>query len=239
MQFNSNVNQQDLCTLTNDMLNSNNTTYSLADKARQANLTLKKIWFMIFDAYSGWQFDDRNNANLPIATTNLVSGQQDYSLPSEAFTIRDIELMPVNGTVFQVLQPLTQELINQYGLSEGSLFTSNGTPIFYRPIGGVIKLYPTPNYSGTNALRVTFDRGISTFVPTDTTKQPGIDSEFHEMVAVGMSLEYARRNSTSNFQFINEQWQDWSLKLAKDYLRRFTERFPPRMTVVDQTRQYQ
>jgi hypothetical protein len=238
MQFNLSSTGDDLCTLTNDFVNTNSVTYPLAKKARSANMTLKKIWFAIFNAYPGWEFDDRNNSDLPIATTPLVTGQQNYSLPSEAFTIRGVSIQVQNNTTtWQTLLPLTEELLTQIGVSEASLFTSNGTPIYYRPIGSVIKLYPSPNYSQTAALRVTFDRGISTFLPTDSTKQPGIDSEFHEMVAVGMALEYARINATSNFPLINQQWNEWEKRLSQLYSSRYQERFPTRINVQDVTRQ--
>lgn len=239
MQFNNDTNGNDLCSLTDQMLNSNVVTYDLKSKARSANLTLKKMWAIIFDVYGGWLYDDSNNLQSPISTTSLITGQQNYSMPVEASTIRGVEIKPQNSNVYQVLMPLTEEKLTQYGVAEGSVFTSFGTPLYYRPIGNIIKLYPSPNYDyPATGLRITYDRGISIFVPTDTTKRPGVDPQFYEMVAVGMALEFARTNATSNFQTINEQWQDWTNKLRQVYNKRYQELFPARMTVRDSTRDY-
>lgn len=232
------MNFSTLITYSNQLLNTTNTVYPLADKARDANLTLKRIWSIIFDSYPGWEFDDRNYANLPIALTGLITGQQNYSLPSEAFTIRDVEVLVQNSTVFQKLVPITQEYINQKGLSDESMFTSTGTSIYYRPIGSVIKLYPAPNYTQANSLRLTYDRGISGFLSTDTTKEPGIDAQFHEMVAIGMALEFSKRNVTGAINPFMDSWSQWENNMRQFYTRRYQERYPARITVADSTRNY-
>jgi hypothetical protein len=220
------------------MLNSNVTTYPLKAKARSANITLKKMWSMIFDSYQGWQYNDTNNLGVPIVYTTLITGQDQYSLPTEASTIRGVEILAQNGNTYATLVPITEELLTQYGIAEASVFTSFGTPIYYRPIGNIIKIYPKPNYTQALGLRLTFDSEVSLFLPTDTTKKPGLDSQFHEMVGVGMALEYARANATANFNTINEQWNDWSMKLKAFYSRKYQELFPARMTVRDSTRDY-
>lgn len=232
------MNFSTLITYANQLLNTTNTVYSLSEKARDANITLKKIWSIIYDSYPGWEFDDRNNADLPIAYTAMVADQKNYSLPSDAFNIRDVEILPENSTTFQKLVPITQELINQYGVSEESMFTSTGTPIYYRPIGSVIKLYPSPNYSQADSIRLTYDRGMSIFVDTDTTKEPGIDTQFHEMVAIGMALEFSNRNVTGAINPFRETWGLWEKDMRQFYTRRYQERFPPRITVNDATRNY-
>jgi hypothetical protein len=232
------MNFTQLVAYANQLLNTTNTVYSLTDKANDANTTLKKIWSIIFDSYPGWEWDDRNNANLPIAYTGMITGQANYSLPPDASTIRDVEILPQNSTTYQKLTPITQEIINQYGMSDQSMFTSTGTPIYYRPIGSVIKLYPAPNYTQVESIRLTYDRGISPFVSTDTTKQPGIEPQFHEMVAIGMALEFSNRNVTSAINPFMNTWAIWEKDMRALYTRRYQERFPARLTVRDATRDY-
>lgn len=241
MVFNNDSNGQDLCTLCDDMVNTTVYLYPLVEKARAANKTNRMVWAMIFDAYGGWQYDDSNNiADLPIATTILNVGQSDYDIPSAAITIRDVEIFPsATSTIYQKLIEITQENITELGLSEASIFTSTGVPRYYRPIGSSIKLYPAPNYTLAASLRVTFDRGSTSFLPTGSdTRQPGFASEFHEVISVGMALEYARRNALSAVQDIQADMNGFISRIKAYYNARFQEKFPGRLNVYDATSEY-
>ena len=240
MIYNGDSNGQDLCTLCDDMVNTTVTLYPLAEKTRAANKTNRMIWTIIFDAYGGWQYDDSNNTtDFPIALTSLNVGQADYDLPSTALTVRDVEILPSStATVYQKLIEITQENITELGLSEASIFTSTGVPRYYRPIAGSIKLYPAPNYTVANSLRVTFDRGSTAFLPSSTTQQPGFAPEFHEVIAVGMALEYARRNALSAIQVIQADMEDFKRRIKMYYNARFQEKFPGRINVFDATSEY-
>lgn len=240
MVFNGDSNGQDLCTLADDMVNTTVSLYPLAEKARAANKTNRMVWVMIFDAYGGWQYDDSNNTtDFPIALASLNVGQADYDLPPTAITVRDVEILPSStSTVYQKLIEITQENITELGLSEASLFTSTGVPRYYRPIGSSIKLYPAPNYTISSGLRATFDRGSTAFLPTDTTKQPGFAPEFHEVISVGMALEYARRNALSAVQDIQADMNGFISRIKAYYNARFQEKFPGRLNVFDATSEY-
>ena len=230
---------QDLCTLTDDMVNTTVITYPLQAKTRAANKTLRKVWSWIFSAYGGWQFDDSNNTTtLPIATTTLTVGQLDYDIPSGALTVRGVEILPSGSTVYQRVEEVTEEEIIQAGRTDASLFTSTGVPVYYRPIGNSIKLYPAPNYTIANGLRLTFDSGVISFASTDTTKQPGFVSQFHEVVSVGMALEYARRNNLDSFNFLETDMNRFELDIKDYYSSRYKERFPSKIKTRDLTNNY-
>lgn len=241
MVWNNATNGNDLCTLADDMVNTTVSLYPLTEKARAANKTNRMVWAMIFDAYGGWQYDDSNNTvDFPIATTTLNVGQADYDLPSTAITLRDVEILPSStATVYQKLIEITQENITELGLSEASLFTSTGVPRYYRPIGSSIKLYPAPNYTVSSSLRSTFDRGSTSFAPTgNDTQQPGFAPEFHEVISVGMALEYARRNALSAVQDIQADMNGFINRIKAYYNARFQEKFPGRLNVFDATSEY-
>lgn len=238
MVFNGDSNGQDLCTLCDDEVNTSVTLYPLTEKTRSANKTLREVWSWIFDAYGGWEYDDSNNSNLPIATADINVNQLDYDVPTTSLTIRAVEILPQNGTVFQHLEEITEEWITERGLSEASLFTSTGMPRYYRPIGNSIKIYPAANYSQTASLRVTFDRGSSAFLPSDTTKQPGFASEFHEVIAFGMAREYARRNGLTSFNVLENEMNKFERRIKDYYSSKFKEKFPSRINVFDATSDY-
>jgi len=236
MQYNSGVDEQDIVSLTNDLANTDNTVYSLVQKTRAANKTLRKIWSWIFEAYGGWIYDDSNNTDFPIATTQIVSSQQDYSIPSEALTVNDLEVKDSSGNWYD-LKPITSEEIDKLQ-AEKEFFKTNGLPIYYLMISGSFKLFPTPNYTQAASLRISFDRGATTFTSGDTTKTPGFVSQFHDAVAVGMALEWAREKGLNDLlQGLYADWRRYELDIKKFYTVRYYEKYPKRIKVLDVVRE--
>lgn len=239
MVYNGDLDGQDLVTLCNDYANTTTLTYPLVKKARAANKTLRSIWSWIFASYGGWEFDDSNNTtNFPIAVATLTASQADYDLPPGSLTVRGVEILLNNGTVYQRLYPLNEETLIENGISEASFFTSTGVPLYYRVIGSSIKLYAAPNYTIASGIRVTFDRGSVAFASTATTQQPGFASEFHEAVAIGMAMEYCRQNHLSYLQDLQNDFAIFERNIRKYYTARYQEKFPSRMTVFDSTVEY-
>ena len=236
MQYNSGADEQDIVSLTNDLANTDNTVYPLTQKTRAANKTLRKIWSWIFEAYGGWLYDDSNNTDFPIATTQIVSGQQDYSIPSEALTVNDLEVKDSSGNWYD-LKPITSEEIDKLQ-AEKEFFKTNGLPIYYLMISGSFKLFPTPNYTQAASLRISFDRGATTFTSGDTTKTPGFVSQFHDAVAVGMALEWAREKGLNDLlQGLYADWRRYELDIKKFYTVRYYEKYPKRIKVLDVVRE--
>ena len=206
MIYSGDTDGQDIVSLSNDLCDTSNLTYPIAEKTRAANKSLRNIWSWIFEAYGGWQYDDSNNTtNFPDATTTLNISQKDYDLPTEALTIRSVEVKNNGASTWYPLIPLTEELIIQQGLSENALYTSTGTPIYYTLEGSSINIYPSSNYTQSGSLRVSFDRGSTAFSTTSTTQQPGFASEFHEAVAVGIAMEWAKRASLPSYRDLQRQ----------------------------------
>ena len=110
--------------------------------------------------------------------------------------------------------------------------------MYYRPMGSSIKIYPSSSYSITNGLRLTFDRGSMVYASTDTTKQAGFTSEFHEVVAVGMAIEYARRNALASYDFLQGDMNIYERNIKDYYSARYQEKYPSRINVNDETQQY-
>lgn len=237
MIFNGDINGLDIVTLTNDLASTNNTVYPLTEKARSATRLSRKIWSMIFEAYGGWQYDDVNNTtSFPRARANMVAGQKDYTLPEEAMTIRGIEVERETGT-FENLIPMTEEEIREIS-NEVEFMKNAGEPQYYQPIGNSFKLYPTPDTSRTNGIRISFDSDIVSFLPTDTTKTPGWATQFHEMLAVGMALDFIQKNPNSRYQTMKIEFDENARDLKRYYQARYKEKYPPRLKVKDATQNY-
>lgn len=236
MVFNGHADDQDIFTYIDDLVETDDNQYTLKRKARACNKTMKIIWSWIFESYGGWQFDDDNKSNLPIGTVTLTSGTSDYLIPTEAITIRGVEVKDTGGTWHRV-HPITEEKIREVS-AENEFFSNNGVPLYYRLIGQTIRLYPAPNWTQAASFRVSFDRGISTVASTVTSTEPGFASEFHEAVAVGAALEYAKTNRQDMVSILLNDWRDYEMRIKDFYSKRYQQMFPPRVTVQDTLRQY-
>lgn len=248
LPFNGDINGQDICTLADSMVNSNSTSFPIAEKTRYANFALRTIWGDIFSAYGGWIYDDNNLTDLPIATADLVANQRFYALPvTNLAHIVAVEFQNVGGTWIP-LSPLTIERIHQNGYAESEFLKTSAVPMFYRPIATGLMLYPPANFSQVQSLRIHFTRDISAFAVTDTTKPPGLDPQFHEGLAIFMALKYAQKytlpvaGGTMRGGYktgLLGDWFDFEDRLKRHYSERFKQMFPPRIKVEDATRSFQ
>lgn len=228
MQYNSETNSQDIVSCADDLAGTNSTSYPLAAKTRAANQGLRLIWSWIFDAYGGWHYDDRNQTNLPEATTTLTTGQSFYSLPTDSAHVLGLSVK-TTGSTWTKLDPITLEQIQQLPDSEANFLTTNGPPRYYRPLANGFKIYPASNYTQAASLELFFSRDVSTFAPSDTIKTPGFDSEFHEAVVVYIALQYAKRKLLPVAAALYNDWQRYEQLIRKHYSKRYQEMFPPRI----------
>ena len=233
MQFNNNADNQDIVSLVGDATGIN-TTVHIQEVTRACNRANKMIWSWIFQSYGGWQYDDANQTDSPFATTALVQSQAKYKIPTAALTINSVEVKNENGD-WEKLFPRPIKAISQYQ-SEEEFQDQDGQPRYYALFGEEIKLYPAPDYSQANSIRINFDRGSVSFVSTDTEKDPGFVSEFHEAVADGASCYIAINKKLANVQGLREQWFQWEPKIKQFYSERFGEKYPPAFRKGDFTR---
>lgn len=151
--------------------------------------------------YSGtWQFDDSNQSDYPIITTNLVASQRDYSFTTDETGNLILDIMRVfvrNSTSdpYYEIYPVDSQTDQEYkvaGLVDG--LDTTGKASKYDKTANGIFLDPIPDASVTNGLKVYINREPSYFVHTDTTKKPGVPGLFHEWFYKKPALEEAKRN---------------------------------------------
>lgn len=234
MKFNSDSDKQDLISDITFLTGVDTNKYPLKDRTRSINEWNRKVWTWVFDVYGGWQFDDDNltsTSDMPTGTVNLVSGTGVYGLPTGTLTIRKADILLDDGSTWQPLKPLPLEMI---GHAEGELLKTSGIPKYYRPVGDVVKLYPAPNYSESNGLKIFLDRDISLFVSTNTASVPGFAAPFHRILSVGASLDYAMANGINDKVIsLTNLSNDYERRLKKFYGKRFLDNFPPAIRVAD------
>lgn len=153
------------------------------------------------------RFDDSNNTDLPSGTLSMVSGQPDYTISVDdnglkILNITDVRILTsATGATFITLEKLTIDDARVLDAMKPNS-TDTGIPTAYLERGNTIFLYPNPNYSATNGIRIFFEREASYFASTDTTKQPGIPRPFHTLIPLYASYDWLLVNKPANAELI-------------------------------------
>lgn len=207
----------------NTKTENNVNAYPLTAIVDDVNSTLDDVFALIFHNSGTWQFDDTNNTDYPIITTNLTSGQRDYPFTSDENGNLILDIFKVlvanpSGTYTEVF-PIdidqnagTQAFYN--GLNTG------GQPWRYGKIANGIFFDAVPNYSYAQGIKMYINREASYFTVSDTTKKPGFAGLFHEYLALRPSYEYAYRNSLPNVNVLKAEMQEMRDSIETYYSNR-------------------
>ena len=168
------------------------TVYSTTDITYSINRALEHISSVIREAQGRWQWDDTNQTDFPIATTGLVTDQQDYSLDGTShFRIERVEVKDSAGAWTKLL-PIDQADVYNQSLTD--LLKTSGRPQYYDKEGNSLILYPKPSYTQTASLKLYFERGPSYFSTSDTSKTPGFNPLYHRLLSLYAAHDYAFLN---------------------------------------------
>jgi len=193
------------------------TSYPTSEITESANRAYDRAVALIRESEGRWQWDDTNNTDLPIATTELVDGQQDYELDPTHYEMERVEVQDELGGWHRVL-PIDQADI--YDQSITDFLSTAGVPQYYDKIGRSILLYPTPSYTQDDALKVWYKRGPSYFTVSDTTKPPAINTLFHRLIPLNCAYDYAFINQLT----VAPSLQDKILTMEDDLINHYSRR---------------
>src|SRR3990167_501128 len=198
MQFNSHADQLDIVSEIKRLCGTDTGSYPLKDMARRVNTALDRFIFLAATANGAWQFDDLNNTTtLPIGTTDIYSGQKDYTFASDVLLVEKVLAKDANGT-WQELEPVDIVDSKDGARNIWTLPASNsGSPVRYDKFANSLLLDPIPNYNSDEGLKVVFQRGPSYFASTDTTKTTGVAAIFHTYFARYAALQWLIENAKS------------------------------------------
>ena len=220
-----------MVSLANLFTKQNNTTFPLTEKVIYANMGNRIILTVIHEAYGGWKYDDRNNTDFPIATTELTADTTNFALPVDTNQLNGVYALTPNTTdSWTKLIPITLEEINQME-AEPNFNNTSAIPQYYRPLGNSIKVYPASSTTIAGGLMVEYSTDISTFTTSDTTKQAGFDTIFQEAIPVYMSYQFAQVNGLPNLKSLTEQWVDYLSRIKKHYVQKFKDMYPVRIKI--------
>lgn len=162
---------------------SGNTTL-LQRFTRNINGALDHFYALAFQYDANWNLDDRNKGDLPIATTDLKNGTQDYKFDSSLLAVVQVFVKDSTGTWHELSEQDDKTAPNTF------LTTTSGLPSKYKLTGNSILLDSVPDYDSTGGLKVTFRRAAQKFTYTDGAVTPGVPSLFHPYLARYACLPY-------------------------------------------------
>jgi len=196
-------------------------SYPTKDKIRNINQSYHKVSRLIREVEYGWQYDDINNTDFPIATTTLVHSQQDYELPSGVQGVEKIEVLDSGGNYVKLIQMDWHDI--EIAMSEFK--ETDGFPMYYDLIGNSVFLYPAPasgSVTTSAGMKVYFNRDITEFASTATTASPGFATPFHRILSLDAAILF-EENATKINKWVD--MRDRAIKgLRKFYSSRNVER---------------
>ena len=196
----------------------NSTSFVAADMLISINNAYNRVASLILQADGRWQWDDDNRTDLPVATTTVTSGQQDYSIATSHLKILRVELKTNGSSVFTRLEPKDQA-DEEFALDN----SSTGTPTHYDVTGNSVFLYPIPNYTQAASLKVYFQRGPDEFTSgqvTSGTKVPGFNSLYHDIIPLWVAYDYAIANGMSSATGYLAEIERKEAQMIQDYSKR-------------------
>lgn len=112
------------------------------------------------------------------STVDLTAGVQYVALPEDCFALHSV----YDATNDYVLDPVS----NRAAIDNDFPSTSTGAPEFYRTVGNLLYVYPTPDTAVT--LRLEYPGG---FAPLTGTDEPYFPEQFHHILVDGaLALAY-------------------------------------------------
>lgn len=199
---------------------------SLAEFTRLINVNYHKVVTMVLSSMDEWDFDDANIGDAGfIKTYNLVSGTQTVTLPAsdKILKVKRAEIT-YDGTTWYRLSPLD---INEYGDTSDAATVANNfskSSPYYDVHGNYVYLYPIPDAAVSGGLKLWVVREIDEFTTADTTQEPGIDEPFHEMIAIGASLDYAFAHNLASANGLASKFVDYEQRIKQYYGSRQEDR---------------
>ncbi len=173
-------------------------TDRLKELAADVNLAFDDFVQLAIQSNGTWQWDDSNQTDYPIITTNIVSGQRDYAFTSDSSGNLILDVFKVfvansNGVFSEIKAVDVQSDSDLSSFTDGQ--NTGGAPVRYDKTANGIFLDPIPNYNRTAGLKVYVNREPSYFTSSDTTKKPGVPGILHKWFVLRPAQDYARRNT--------------------------------------------
>lgn len=215
-----------------DLCDADATSYPAATLLRRVNSALETCVGKIINTDGTWQFDDTNYTTTPVGKGDLTSGEISYSFNDEFLDIEGVDILDTGGT-YRKIEPFDAA---EMGVSFEEYFniTFNGTtysapsgfPTHFDKQGDTIRLSYAPaaaNTTLTKGIRLRFKRTADIFTSaqvTTGTKEPGIASPYHQLVAYMAAIPYCMSYKKDRVPLYERKVDE----MTKDMLRFYSKR---------------
>lgn len=184
----------DIKNLIDDLVDTNTTTFPVAKKVRLMNRNQDKIVNIILENDPLGVYDDANYTDLAEGTLDLTSGTQIYDISEDEnfaellFAVK-VLIKDSSGNYKEIDRKgtLDPEFYRSFALT-----TTSGTPRYYRLTGKRLIFDIVPNYTQSGGIKIIFQRKPKAIDVADTTREVGIPTTFHQLLALMVSYDYAR-----------------------------------------------
>lgn len=198
-----------------------NTDYSLTDRIRNINTAWDEVVAELYKADPNHLWDDKTNTDFPIATTNLESGTDHYVMLDSALVVHRVRMKNEDGSDWITLTPKLRRELTDTELN------ATGEPDKYYKLGGAIFPLPVPDYGVTAGVELTFQRGGNHFTISQTTTEPGFNSQFHQILSIKAAKRYALANGMDKkVAMLTDMETDINDKMLEHYQMRSPDEKP-------------
>lgn len=181
---------------------SSSQSYPLTVKTRDVNLALANYGRIAIIASGRWQWDDTNQSDYPIISTDLIANQADYTfitdgspIPNTVLDIYRVEISDINGNYTEIFPVDVSQVYVGLPQYQPTGNISGTSAVQYNKTANGIFLYAPPNYNYSKGLRIYIARTPVYFASTDITKVAGIPDIFQEYLIIRPSWVYSSNNS--------------------------------------------
>lgn len=215
MLYNDSSTSTGICQEIDSLCGTNSTNYPLADKNRRLNSALDDYFHISMKACGDWSVEDMGKTDFPVATTNLIANQTNYTFPSDLLILERVETSDSAGN-WTLLTPFVEKDVTT-SLTEWK--DTPNIPNSYRKVGNSIFIYPASLSNVTSGLKIYYRRAFtystlatSTFTPTS----PAIPSVHHTWLAYSAALPFLVSKSLARKNDIAVE-RDRLTKQIEDY----------------------
>lgn len=227
--FSDSITNQGIVQQTRKFMRVDENQYPTSNIVASVNNYLDTVVGYAIGADKRFRWDDTNHSKLPIGTTDITAGQQDYSFLTDEqgnaiLNLSRIDMLTSAGT-YTTLQPISEGDITNQAID--SFLNTSGTPNYYIKLAdNVIRLKSKPLTSVTAGLIFYFQRTGSYFTESDTSKAPGVSPLLHRGFVIAAAYDGAITLGLNNTQPLSVEMEKERQKM-EDY---FTNREPDEQT---------
>lgn len=187
------------------------------------NEALYDINVEILKSHDGFDPDDTNYTDYPEGTFPLTTNR-DYSFPASMkfFELKRLDIS-YDGVTFYKAESLDSSQIEAMGNATDEDSNFSFTSPRYDPKANGFFLYPKATSAQVAAgavARIQFSREFDEFTSTDTTQEPGIDRNAHDLVALLASMKWAVMKDSEKYAKLEREYVKGIEALRQHYGRK-------------------